>query len=104
MACIYRTDNNCKVTKNICPWVFWCGKINNYKEREGIDQYCKYKKQETIPAGYYNVEFEKHGYLYIMVNDQTLKILNPFDYVPKYVKLYQNKGVWKIKKEKEKKE
>lgn len=109
MSCAYRTDNNCSFTGKSCPWVYWCGKIAGYKERDGINTYCKYIKQASIPVeyssnGYYMVEFERKGYLYVTVNGQTLKILNPFDYIPKYVKVYQSKGIWKIKKEKEKKE
>ena len=106
MSCIYRNNNMCTVVDNVCPWIYYCGKIGGYKEREGVDKYCMYKKQEVknnAPDGYYSVNFERKGFLYIAFNDQTLKLANPFDYVPEYVKLYQSKGVWKIKKEKEKK-
>lgn len=104
MDCSYRNGQICNFTKNNCPWVYWCGKIAAYKERDGSDKYCKYRKQEIIPSGYSKVEFEKRGYLYITIDNQTLKLPNPYDYIPKYVKLYQSKGNWKIKKEKEIKE
>jgi hypothetical protein len=47
---------------------------------------------------------ERKGYLYIIVDGVTLKLKNPFDIIPDYVKLYKSKGEWKIKKEKENKE
>lgn len=102
MSCIYREKNNCEVTKNICPWVMWCSKINNYKERAGVDKYCKYKNMSNIPDGYSKVAFEKKGFLYIDVENETIKIKNPYDYTPLYVKLFKSKGEWKIRKEKEK--
>lgn len=107
MGCTYRNNNMCSIVDGVCPWVFYCGKIGGYKERDGIEKYCKYKKQEpikNIPNGCYPVIFEKKGFLYIELNNQTIKLQNPFDYIPQYVKLYQSKGNWKIKKEKEKKE
>lgn len=102
MACIYREINMCKRTNNICPWVSWCSKINGWKERAGMEKYCKYLQKKEAPDGYYIVEFEKRGYLYVTVGNETVKIKNPFDLIPEYVRLYKSKGDWKIKKEKEK--
>lgn len=104
MNCSNRNGQICNLTKNNCPWVYWCGRIADYKERDGSENYCKYRKEEIVPVGYNKVQFEKRGELYITINNQTIKLPNPYDYVPKYVKLYQSKGNWKIKKEKEKKE
>ena len=102
MGCIYRENNNCKKINNICPWVSWCAKINGWKERAGMEKYCKYLRSKEAPDGYCIVEFEKKGFLYVLIGDETLKIKNPFSFIPDYVKVYKSKGVWKIKKEKEK--
>lgn len=104
MPCVYRELNHCKKINNICPWVSWCSKICDWKERAGMEKYCKYLNKKEVPQGYYNVEFERKGYLYVTVNGTTLKLENPFKTIPDYVKLYKNKGEWKIKKEKENKE
>jgi hypothetical protein len=56
----------------------------------------------NIPSGYSKVVFEKKGFLYIDVDNETIKIKNPYDYTPLYVKLFKSKGEWKIRKEKEK--
>lgn len=101
MGCIYRNGGDCTYTNLRCPWVMWCAKVQGWKERAGMEKYCKYKTEKKIPDGYYKVEFEKKGYLYILFENHTLKILNPYDYVPDFVKLYKNRGNWKIKKEKE---
>lgn len=103
MACIYRDKNNCKKMNNICPWVFWCSKINGWKERAGMEKYCKYLKNKDVPNGYFLVAFEKKGYLYINMEDETIKIKNPFNYIPDFVKIYKSKDEWKIRKEKENK-
>jgi len=101
MSCIYREDNNCLKINNVCPWVSWCSQINGWKERAGMEKYCKYLKSKNAPEGYYLVEFSKKGFLYVTVNNETIKIKNPFNYIPDFVRVYKNKGEWKIKKEKE---
>lgn len=104
MSCIYRKENNCQKTNNICPWVSWCAKINGWKERAGMEKYCKYLKIKEVPDGYNLVQFEKNGFLYVVVGNETIKMQNPFDYIPDFVKIYKSKGNFKIRKEKENKE
>ena len=96
--CKNRNGNHCKITDNICPWAQWCGKINAYKERPGIEKYCKYLNSEPTPDGYYKVEFERHGYLYIIFQNETIKIQNPFTDIPKFVKVKKNKNSYKLSK------
>ena len=42
-----------------------------------------------------NVQFERHGYLYVQVEDNVIKLKNPYDYIPddvvvrKYNKSYK---------------
>lgn len=98
--CKFRDGNHCNKTGDICPWVQWCGKINAYKERAGMDKYCKFLKEanEDIPDGYYKVEFARHGYLYIIFKNDVIKVENPFDDIPKFVKVKQTKTTYKLSK------
>lgn len=60
---------------------------------------CKVKMAKEAPKGYYKVREERKGYLYVDINDMTVKILNPFDEVPTYVKISKSKsGQYIIKK------
>ena len=51
-----------------------------------------------------NVQFERHGYLYVKVGDEVIKVENPYDYIPDNVHLRKYKGTYKVVKEKENKE
>ena len=57
---------------------------------------------KSAPTG--NVQFERHGYLYVKVGDQVIKVENPYDYIPDNVQLRKYKGNYKVIKEKENKE
>lgn len=94
--CKYRENNNCKATGNICPWAQWCGKLSVWKERAGSEKYCKYRKSEPTPDGYYKVEFEKRGFLYINFQNEVIKVPNPFNDIPKFVKVKQLKNSYKL--------
>ena len=98
--CQYRNKNMCSLTSSICPWAYWCGNVKNYKERESYKYYCKFLKQEEekVPDGYYKVEFERHGFLYINFDHSTIKIKNPFEDIPKFVKVKKTKTSYKVSK------
>ena len=51
-----------------------------------------------------NVKMARHGYLYVQVGDQLIKVENPYDYIPDNVHLRKYKGTYKVIKEKENKE
>lgn len=51
-----------------------------------------------IPDGYKKVEYERHGYLYVNLGDFVLKIENPFDVIPQFVKVIKTKTGYKLKK------
>lgn len=57
---------------------------------------------QSAPTG--NVQFERHGYLYVKVGDEVIKVENPYDYIPDNVHLRKYKGTYKVIKEKENKE
>ncbi|MBQ0141789.1 MAG: hypothetical protein KBT06_03140 [Prevotellaceae bacterium] len=96
--CNYRKENICTVNNEKCPWVYWCDKVNTWKELSKMPKKCKIGENTKAPDGFNKVVFERKGYLYVIVGDQTIKFLNPFDFVPEYVKLYKSKGELKIKK------
>lgn len=100
--CNYRELNKCKVTNDICPWVYWCDKIKAWKILSKAPKQCAVANKSEIPKGYYEVAFERQGYLYVRTDGAVIKMLNPFDYVPTIVKAYKTKnGEWKIRKTKE---
>lgn len=99
MGCSYRYDGNkCRAINDICPFVYYCGKIQAYKELERAKRGCKYMSQVEIPEGYKKVEHERHGYLYVNMGDEVIKILNPFKDIPQFVKVFKTKTGYKVKK------
>jgi len=52
---------------------------------------------KTAPTG--NVQFERHGYLYVQVDDKVIKVKNPYGYIPDNVELRKYKGTYKVVKE-----
>lgn len=57
---------------------------------------CKVADRAEIPIGFNKVEFVRHGYLFVIVDKSTVKIKNPFDYIPLYVKLSKEDDCYKI--------
>ena len=51
-----------------------------------------------IPEGYNKVEYERHGYLYVDMGDGVVKIPNPFEDIPQFVKVSKTKTGYKVKK------
>lgn len=96
--CQYLKENYCSLLNDMCPWAYFCNKDSKWKfKKEGNS--CKIKINTKIPNGYYEVCFERKGNLYISINDQIKVIKNPFDEIPKYVKVYRTKNnQWKLKK------
>ena len=95
----YVKGNQCLISKENCPFVYWCDKIHAYKPSSSMPENCKIKEKLQIPKGYSKVRFERKGYLYVDVNDQTIQIKNPFDDIPLYVKVTKSKdGNWRIRK------
>ena len=100
MACNYRYGGNkCKIINDVCPFVYYCGRIQAYKELERVMRGCKYMNSDIkIPNGYKKVEYERRGYLYINMGTEVIKVLNPFDDIPQFVKVSKTKSGYKIKK------
>ena len=82
----------------VCPHVRRCIEHHMWKPLNFMAN-CPIK---SAPTG--NVQFERHGYLYVKVGDEVIKVENPYDYIPDNVHLRKYKGTYKVIKEKENKE
>lgn len=82
----------------ICPHVRRCIEHHIWKPLAYMAN-CSIK---SAPTG--NVQFERHGYLYVKVGDMVIKVENPYNYIPDNVELRKYKGNYKVIKEKENKE
>ena len=96
--CNYVRENRCLVTEQVCPYMYYCEKIHGFKPSPAMPSECKIKQQAEIPKGYYRVRDVRKGYLYIDVDDETIKVKNPFDSVPLYVKVSRTKTGIKLRK------
>lgn len=103
IMCNYRKDNYCTITQEKCPWVYWCDKVMTWKELSKMPKECKIATNAQVPDGYNKVLFERKGFLYVSIENMTIKIKNPYNYIPQFVKVYKAKDEWKIRREKEKK-
>ena len=81
----------------VCPHVRRCIEHHMWKPLNFMAN-CPIK---SAPTG--NVQFERHGYLYVKVGDEVIKVENPYDYIPDNVELRKYKGTYKVIKEKKNK-
>lgn len=100
--CEYVDKNICKLTKEICPYLYFCNKTLSWKESKNMPTNCKIKgKSVNIPKGYYAVAFARKGLLYVNIKGVIYPLDNPYKNgeVPNFVKVQKNKqGDWIIKK------
>ena len=74
----------------ICPHVRRCIEHHIWKPLAYMAN-CPIK---SAPTG--NVQFERHGYLYVKVGDEVIKVGNPYNYIPDNVELRKYKGNYKV--------
>ena len=74
----------------ICPHVRRCIEHHIWKPLAYMAN-CPIK---SAPTG--NVQFERHGYLYVKVGDEVIKVENPYNYIPDNVELRKYKGNYKV--------
>lgn len=74
----------------ICPHVRRCIEHHIWKPLAYMAN-CPIK---SAPTG--NVQFERHGYLYVKVGDEVIKVQNPYNYIPNDVELRKYKGNYKV--------
>lgn len=93
------SQGRCKVDNEFCPYLYFCTKINGYKESQNMPAECK-KIKKNLPRNCYEVSFEKRDKLYVNVKNNIVIVDNPFDHIPVYVKMFRNRnGKWTIKEE-----
>ena len=99
--CEFLEKDKCLSTNNSCPYVFFCTKENRWKPLKSMPENCRQAKRNTplkeIPKGAYIVEFVRHGYLYVNIEGNLYKFVNPFNYEPEFVKMEKEEGKWTIK-------
>ena len=74
----------------ICPHVRRCIEHHIWKPLAYMAN-CPIK---SAPTG--NVQFERHGYLYVKVGDEVIQVENPYSYIPDNVELRKYKGNYKV--------
>ena len=74
----------------ICPHVRRCIEHHIWKPLAYMAN-CPIK---SAPTG--NVQFERHGYLYVKVGNEVIKVENPYNYIPDNVELRKYKGNYKV--------
>ena len=74
----------------ICPHVRRCIEHHIWKPLAYMAN-CPIK---SAPTG--NVQCERHGYLYVKVGDEVIKVENPYNYIPDNVELRKYKGNYKV--------
>ena len=74
----------------ICPHVRRCIEHHIWKPLAYMAN-CPIK---SAPTG--NVQFERHGYLYVKLDDEIIKVKNPYNYIPDNVELRKHKGNYKV--------
>ena len=74
----------------VCPHVRRCIEHHIWKPLAYMAN-CPIK---SAPTG--NVQFERHGYLYVKVGDEIIKVQNPYNYIPDNVELRKYKGNYKV--------
>ena len=74
----------------VCPHVRRCIEHHIWKPL-AYRANCPIK---SAPTG--NVQFERHGYLYVKVGDEVIKVENPYNYIPDNVELRKYKGNYKV--------
>lgn len=83
-----------KLNDDCCPHVYFCDKKQTWKELNSMYT-CSVKNRRDG-----NVQMERHGYLYVEVDSQVIKVKNPYNYIPENVKIIKTNNGYKIKGEK----
>lgn len=96
--CEFAEENKCVITNNVCPFIYWCDKLQTWRANKYMPTNCKTKTNTVRHKGKYRVRECRKGYLYVDIDDRTYKILNPFDFVPDYVDVQKRGGEYQIKK------
>lgn len=87
----YKETPTCKKQDGaICPYVRRCTQHQIWKPLDYMAQ-CPVRFAKNG-----NVQFERHGYLYVEQDNQVIKVKNPYNYIPENVELRKYKGNYKV--------
>ncbi len=96
--CEYVDQNVCRITKEVCPWMYLCPQTGEWRANNYMPADCKVKRNVDIPTGYCRVREERKGWLYVDLGEQTIRVKNPFDHTPLYVRVRKLKsGEYKLR-------
>lgn len=98
IMCKYAKNGRCSVLDDVCPFMYFCEKRQTWRALTSMPTQCNVAKKRELPKGCYVVKEERKGFLYVDLGESTIKLPNPFDYTPEYVKLSKTKSGYKIKK------
>ena len=97
--CEFVKENKCTITDTICPFVYWCDKLQIWRANKNMPKECRVKVQNIVKhKGKYQVRNCRKNCLYVDIEGITYKLENPFDFVPDYVDVRKQNGEYKIKK------
>lgn len=96
--CKYAEQNKCKITNDVCPYMYYCEKIKSFKESPSMPKKCKIQQKYETPIGSYKVVSERKGFLYVDLGEETIKVKNVFDSIPLFVKIRKTQSGYKIRK------
>lgn len=96
--CDYVNTNKCTITGDCCPYIYWCDKINNWRELKSKPKVCQIEARvpKSAPNGYCRVLFSKHGNLYVDRGDEAVIVKNTLDHTPEFVMLKRVGDKWEI--------
>lgn len=96
--CEYTNKNTCLLTHEVCPWRYLCPKTGEWKDNNYMPENCKVKQRFVVPDGYSRVVEERKGWLYVDLGDMMIRVKNPFDHTPLYVRVRKMKsGEYKLR-------
>ena len=89
---------SCTLTNQRCAFVRYCGKVGDIINTDNCEKNCKTFLEKEANVGKTNITpnkvlFEKRGKLWVEESaDQVVVVENPYDYVPKFVKLLKRQN------------
>lgn len=97
--CEFVKENKCSITNCICPFMYWCDKMQIWRPNKYMPKNCKIKEKNIVShKGKYRVRDFRNNFLYVDIENMTYKIENPFDFIPDYVDVQKKNGNYQIKK------
>lgn len=105
----YNEENSkylyCNISKNVCPLMKYCYKIEKYISSDNYSINCKYyqgKEEENMnkKQGDLKVRLVNNGVLFVELGDkynQVIRVNNPYEYEPTYVNIVESNNNYYVK-------